>query len=56
MCIRDSKEPIPSGPSAGMVSKLDEMLPEYYAVRGWVDGFPTKETLERLLIASEVTN
>lgn len=50
------KEPIPSGPSAGMVSKLDEMLPEYYAVRGWVDGFPTKETLERLLIASEVTN
>lgn len=42
------KEPILNGPSEGMVCKLDEMLPEYYEVRGWVDAFPTEETLERL--------
>ena len=42
------KEPILEGPSKGMISKLDEMLPEYYELRGWVDAFPTEETLERL--------
>ncbi len=42
------KEPIINGPSKGMISKLDEMLPEYYKLRGWKDAFPTKETLERL--------
>lgn len=36
--------------SAGMVSHLDVMLPEYYAVRGWVEAFPTEETLARLEI------
>jgi len=41
-------EPIPDGPSKGMVSKLDVTLPEYYAVRGWENAFPTQETLERL--------
>ncbi len=34
--------------SEGMVSRLPEMLPEYYEVRGWEKGFPTKETLTRL--------
>ena len=41
-------DPIPDGVSKGMVSKLPEMLPKYYEARGWVNAFPTKETLERL--------
>ena len=41
-------EPLETEASKGMVSKLDVMLPEYYELRGWKDGFPTKETLERL--------
>lgn len=40
---------IPEGPSAGWVSKLSEMLPEYYALRGWdKTGIPTAEKLEEL--------
>jgi len=42
------EEPIPAGPAKGGVSRLPEMLPEYYKIRGWVDAFPTKETLEKL--------
>ena len=42
------EEPIPEGPAKGAVSRLPEMLPEYYKARGWVDAFPTAETLERL--------
>ncbi|MDK2384707.1 MAG: aldehyde ferredoxin oxidoreductase family protein [Candidatus Korarchaeota archaeon] len=45
---RLTKVPIPGGPSKGHVAKLGEMLPEYYQVRGWVKGRPTRETLERL--------
>ncbi len=42
-------EPAPSGTAKGLVCKLDEMLPEYYAARGWdADGIPLPETLERL--------
>jgi len=42
-------EPIPSGPSKGHVSRLGEVLPDYYAARGWDEnGMPTKETLARL--------
>jgi len=46
-------EPIPEGPSAGMIAKpeeLETMLNEYYHLRGWdiKSGIPTKETLERL--------
>jgi aldehyde:ferredoxin oxidoreductase len=38
------KDPMPSGPCKGEVNKLDKMLPEYYALRGWgKDGVPTKE-------------
>lgn len=36
------------GPSKGFTSKLDDMLPEYYRLRGWDDGFPSDETLKRL--------
>ena len=39
---------ITNGPSKGHKSKLNIMLPEYYEARGWVDAFPTKETLYKL--------
>lgn len=43
------EEPVPEGPSKGYVHHLDELLPEYYEVRGWDNkGIPTKETLEKL--------
>jgi len=38
-----------TGPAKGLVSKLPEMLPKYYAVRGWDgDGQLTAPTRERL--------
>jgi aldehyde:ferredoxin oxidoreductase len=38
-----------TGPAKGLVNGIDEMLPEYYAVRGWdADGVPTSSTRERL--------
>lgn len=38
------KDPMPAGPCKGQVSRLDEMLPEYYSLRGWdAKGVPTKE-------------
>ena len=38
-----------TGASKGMVSKLPEMLPKYYAARGWdPEGRPTAETKARL--------
>ena len=42
------EEPIVNGPSKGMVSKLPLTLPQYYEARGWVNAFPTDETLEKL--------
>ena len=42
-------EPANSGPAKGLVSKLPEMLPLYYAARGWhPDGTLKDETRERL--------
>ena len=39
------KEKLPSGPAAGRVALLDEMLGEYYELRGWdSNGIPTAET------------
>ena len=38
-----------TGPAKGLTSKLPEMLPKYYAVRGWnADGTLKPETRERL--------
>jgi aldehyde:ferredoxin oxidoreductase len=38
-----------TGPAKGLTSKLPEMLPEYYQLRGWSgDGVPEQATLERL--------
>ncbi|MGB9817470.1 MAG: aldehyde ferredoxin oxidoreductase family protein [Desulfurococcaceae archaeon] len=44
------KEPLKKGPSAGHVIELDEMLMEYYEVRGWnkQTGIPTREKLLEL--------
>ena len=43
------KEPMPAGPAAGMTVPLDEMLSEYYRLRGWDDqGQPTGEKLAAL--------
>ena len=43
------EEPAPLGPAKGHVVKLDQMLDEYYAFRGWdKNGVPKPETLKRL--------
>lgn len=43
------KEPIGDGPAEGQVSRVPEMLPRYYELRGWSEeGTPRPETLERL--------
>jgi len=49
---RFMEEPIPSGPNKGDKidgEKYDEMLNEYYALRGWTsDGVPTQAKLKEL--------
>ncbi|MGY5881302.1 MAG: aldehyde ferredoxin oxidoreductase family protein [Candidatus Thorarchaeota archaeon] len=51
-CLPDrlTKEKAPLGPSAGEVVELEQMLTEYYDMRGWDQetGLPLKETLKRL--------
>ena len=43
------KDAAKTGPAKGQVNRLDEMLPEYYELRGWdTSGNPTAETLNRL--------
>jgi len=43
------KEPLQEGGSKGEVVQLDQMLPEYYRLRGWDrNGLPTKEKLDSL--------
>ena len=42
-------EPLKEGAPAGQVSRIHEMLDEYYALRGWdAEGIPTKEKLREL--------
>lgn len=45
---RLQENPIPDGPSKGMTSRIALTLPQYYEARGWVDAFPTDETLKKL--------
>ncbi|RLE60849.1 MAG: aldehyde ferredoxin oxidoreductase [Thermoprotei archaeon] len=45
---RLTHEPMPEGPVKGQVVELDRMLKEYYELRGWVNGVPTKEKLKEL--------
>lgn len=43
------EDPIEAGPSKGEVSRLSELLPEYYELRGWgTDGIPTTARKELL--------
>jgi aldehyde:ferredoxin oxidoreductase len=40
-----------SGPAKGKVNMLAEMMPKYYAARGWdSEGRPTAETRQRLAL------
>ena len=49
---RMTEEPMPSGPSKGSVSHVKEMMPKYYAVRGWDEaGRPTEAKLAELELA-----
>ena len=51
------EEPMPEGPAKGMVVHLDEMLPEYYRLRGWsAEGVPTSEKLRQLDLEAETTH
>ncbi|KPK20312.1 MAG: hypothetical protein AMK69_23640, partial [Nitrospira bacterium SG8_3] len=46
---RFSQEPISDGPAEGQVSKVNEMLPRYYELRGWNErGKPRPEMLKSL--------
>lgn len=43
------RTPLPDGPAKGMVCHLEEMLEDYYRIRGWdADGRPTAATLRAL--------
>ncbi|MEN8129181.1 MAG: aldehyde ferredoxin oxidoreductase family protein [Pseudomonadota bacterium] len=43
------KEAAKTGPAKGKVAGLDQMLPEYYQLRGWDEnGVPTRDTMKRL--------
>ena len=46
---RQMEEPMPDGPTQGSLSRLEEMLDDYYAFRGWTsDGIPSDEKLAEL--------
>jgi aldehyde:ferredoxin oxidoreductase len=46
-------EPMPEGPGKGQVVRLNEMLPEYYKLRGWtVKGVPSAKKLAELGISA----
>jgi aldehyde:ferredoxin oxidoreductase len=46
---RLTQTPAPTGPAKGLVCHLDEMLDEYYRVRGWTpEGIPTQARLKAL--------
>lgn len=42
------EEPMPEGPAKGQVAELEKMKEEYYQLRGWINGVPTKEKLTEL--------
>ena len=43
------KEPMPEGPAKGQVFEQDQLLPEYYKMRGWDEkGIPQKAKLDEL--------
>lgn len=49
---RMTSSPIKTGPAKGEVSRVPEMLPEYYALRGWdAEGVPGAAKLQQLRLA-----
>ena len=47
--------PLPDGPAKGMVCHLEEMLEDYYRIRGWdADGRPTADKLRELGLPDEI--
>ncbi len=54
---RFTKEPLPEGPGKGQVVELDQMLPEYYKLRGWdpETSIPRKEKVNKLGLEDELT-
>ncbi len=47
------KTPLPKGPKKGNVVRLEEMLPEYYSIRGWdKEGRPMQTLLKQLGLTS----
>jgi len=43
------REPLPDGPAKGQTSRVEEMLPDYYRLRGWdSQGRPLADTLKAL--------
>ena len=47
--VRLLTEPISSGPAKGKTSKVKEIIPEYYKLRGWdAKGVPTPAKLAEL--------
>jgi aldehyde:ferredoxin oxidoreductase len=43
------REPLPDGPAKGQTSRVEEMLPDYYRLRGWdAQGRPLADTLKAL--------
>jgi aldehyde:ferredoxin oxidoreductase len=47
------EEPLPDGPGRGHVVELDQMLPEFYRLRGWDEnGVPTPQKLAALGLPS----
>ena len=46
---RITQEPLPDGPAKGFVCHLDDMLVDYYQLRGWTaDGVPAENKLKEL--------
>ena len=46
---RLTQEPLPDGPAKGFVCHLDDMLVDYYQLRGWTaDGVPAEDKLKEL--------
>ena len=49
------KEPMPEGPSKGQVFEQEQILPEYYRIRGWNQrGVPSKKKLEELGLSLQI--
>lgn len=47
--VRLLTEPIPGGPAKGKLSRVKEIIPEYYQLRGWdAKGVPTRAKLSEL--------